>query len=242
MKAITVCVEYDDLLKITLATNRRLFEEYLIVTNLTDEKTVEVAESYNCSVYRTNSFYLYGAAFNKGKAMEEGFGILGRVGWICILDADILLPFNVDFEQINNQEMLYSPLRHMIEDLDSIKHGPWSFDQFPIKEEHEHAGYCQLFHAQSPWTRNEEKWYGTDWKHAGGCDSDFQKLFPPRFRKRPSWNVAHLGVDYRNWCGRISDRIDGLPILGLEDRVETYLEMLGERKPGYEGEKLNVDK
>lgn len=238
MNAITVCVDYDDLLKITLATNRRFFDRYLVVTSMTDARTAEIAYSYNCSVYKTDAFYLNGAAFNKGLAMEEGFDLLGRDEWICILDADILLPVKCDFSEINNPEMLYSPRRHMIEDLNEIKKGPWSFDQFPVKEEYEHAGYCQFFHGQSPWIKHVRPWYSVNWKHAGGCDSDFQKLFPRKFRQRPSWNVAHLGTDFKNWCGRVSDRIDGKSIPNLSLNVTNHKNILGERKPGYEGERF----
>lgn len=236
MRAITICVDYDDLLSITLATNRRFFSEYLIVTSMEDVRTVAVAEAYDCKIYKTNSFYLDGAAFNKGRAMEEGFDILGREDWICILDADILLPPYVDLSELD-ANYLYSPHRHMIEDLREIRKGPWSFDQFPLKEEYEFAGYCQIFHGESRYVKGKQ-WYSTNWKHAGGCDSDFQALFPRRWRTRPNWTVAHLGTDFRNWCGRVSERIDGKSIPNLTQHLEDHQSILGERKPGYEGEKL----
>lgn len=232
MRAITVCVEYDDILSITLPRNRSLFEDYVIVTSIEDTKTAELATQYDCRLLITDVFYENGAVFNKGAAMEQGFDLLGREDWICVLDADIVLPSQLFWP--SDTEKLYVPHRRISEDMTICD--DWSV--FPVKHEVEFAGYCQIFNARAPWLRDVTCWYSTNWKHAGGCDSDFQSLFPPRFRSRLLWEVLHLGPDHVNWCGRVTERLDGLAVRNRDVKVTSHNQMFLQRKPNYDGERI----
>ena len=92
MRALTVSVNYADLLDITLRQNVQHFEEVVVVTDSKDKATKDVCESVpKVKVYSTDVFYAKGATFNKGAAVEEAFDFMGRHGWICILDADIYI-------------------------------------------------------------------------------------------------------------------------------------------------------
>lgn len=199
MNAITVCVNYSDLLKITLPRNRRHFNDYLIVTSHDDLETVRVAAKNNCSCFQTNAFYLHGAMFNKGLAMEQGFDVLGREGQICILDADIVLPQYATFDiEIGK---LYSPYRFMLDKVEDYN-DELEWGRLPTRQDFEHCGYCTYFDTRDP--HLSKPWYGLNWSHAGGCDSEFQSKWPLVDRYRPEWKVLHLGPTDTNWCGRVS--------------------------------------
>lgn len=214
IKSITICVDYDDLLAVTLPRNKRHFDRTLVVTAPHDRATQLIAEREGCETYITDAFYRDGAAFNKGAAMEEGFDILGRDGWICIWDADIVMPESIIIPA-PLRDCLYCPDRHVLANpslyRDSLTRATLPVDtpacEFP--------GYFQLFHASAV----DSPWYGTNWSHAGGCDSDFQSKFAKDKLKRPPFKVLHLGPTVEadrdfstrigaNWFGRTTKRID----------------------------------
>ena len=53
---------------------------------------VPIARAADVEVFETTAFVDHGAAFNKGYALEQGFDVRGRHGWIAIIDTDIVLP------------------------------------------------------------------------------------------------------------------------------------------------------
>lgn len=229
VNSIVVCVEYDDFLAITLEKNRRHFDRTLVVTTWGDTKTHDVAACYDCECFNTTAFTHDGtasgvdtmehhqdkAAFNKGSAMEAGFDLLGREGWICVWDADILMPETVSVEGLD-KSCLYTPIRHLLEDptkhLDYVDESSWQSLPSPTRD-YEFSGYFQLFHASTV----PPPWYGITSTHAGVCDSEFEVKFPEDKRKRPPFVVLHLGPEGtpnkgarvgNNWAGRVSPRID----------------------------------
>lgn len=97
MKAIIVCVDFADLLSITLPYNRHHFDQIMIVTARNDIDTQYLAQKNQCQLLLTDAFYEDGAVFNKWKALEEGLDVLGREGWLCIMDADVLWPKRIEW-------------------------------------------------------------------------------------------------------------------------------------------------
>jgi hypothetical protein len=98
MRAILVCVDYADLLAYTLPYNRHHFEEVWVVTSFRDNQTYKLVQATNdrgVYYYRTDAFYANGATFNKWAALEEGLDAMGRHGWLCLMDADVLWPKQV---------------------------------------------------------------------------------------------------------------------------------------------------
>lgn len=219
-RAIIVCVEYDDFLKITFPRNRHHFKDVLIVTSYRDERTVNFCQENGILCHCTTAFYDHGALFNKGAAIEEAFSLLGRWGWMMVLDADILLPKVIDYSFIPNY--LYVPNRRCLFDIrqHGIPEDEWKY--YPVRQEFEYAGYCQIFHADDPVLKTRP-WYGIDWAHAGGGDSDFQRKWLARYKIRPNFNVLHLGPMDENWCGRITERIDKVPLEDQDRRKEKML-------------------
>lgn len=243
MRGITVSVDYGDLLGITLPRNARHFFEVLVVSAEHDEETRRVVASVpNARLYVTDAFYRLGAEFNKGLAMEEGFDQMVRTGWMTIFDADTLLPDRLRWEDLRlHRDNLYVPPRRILADPSQWREDiDWA--TLPLKHEpNEYPGYCQIFHAETP-RMVVRPWYGTDWKHAGGCDSVFQRHWPPELKKRPPFEVLHLGEDGKNWMGRATPRLDGSILPGSHERSIAMQTMFRNRHKGghrYAGEKLD---
>jgi len=225
VKSLTVCVEYDDFLAYTLPRNRRHFEQTLVVTSTRDKQTQQIAFSYGVNLLVTDIFYDRGAAFNKGAAIEQGFDELGRDGWICVWDADIVLPDSIQIP-VMDRSCLYAPIRRIVETpREFIRCPVTDWEQYPSPTRPgEFSGYCQIFHASAI----NPPWHTSCWPHCGGGDSDFEQRYPPDKKIRPPWEVLHLGPEGLpennrvgwNWCGRVTPRIDN------GERVSRWLEHL----------------
>lgn len=239
MNGITVCVEYDDLLAITLPRNASHFDRVVVVSSPHDHKTEQVVSDVpNAELFTTDAFYRDGATFNKGWALEEGFEKLGRTGWIVVWDADTLFPLCMDVSgcEVGN---LYTPKRRMLSDINAwTADMPW--ENCPVKKEREFCGYFQLFHGSDEGL-SERPWYPTNWRHAGGCDSEFQARWPQGRKRRLPFHVLHLGQDGQNWCGRATRRLDGTMPPQARQRSEQLSRFKGgrdERGHGFRREKL----
>src|SRR5687767_3450300 len=89
VRVIVTCVDYHDILALTLPYNRDQFESILVVTHPEDSKTIAVASEHGADLFLTEIFYERNAVFNKFAAIEQGLDYMGKYGWLCILDADI---------------------------------------------------------------------------------------------------------------------------------------------------------
>ena len=232
IRGIVVCVNYDDLLKITLIRNMRFMSECLVITSPTDIKTKELASTIpGVRVYETDAFYRYGAKFNKGLAMEEGFDVLGREGWILIWDADCLFPDSLSFENCVPGN-LYGTTRKI---LANPKHWHPGFNwaQATPTRDTSFPGFFQLFYADDP-AITERPWYDVTFSHAGGGDGYFQSRWPGERKIRLPYEVLHLGPRDVNWFGRASERADGAVIADAEEfrrNMDAFLIFKGWRRP-----------
>jgi len=203
VRAIVVCVNYADILAITLPRNARHFEEVLVVSTPQDTATASTVNSVpNAKLYCTEAFTRYGAKFNKGLALEEGFDALGRDGWICIHDADIVLPDVWDGVEGITPGKLYSAPRRICTDPKAFRPQPWA--TFPPTRDIVFPGYFQLFHANDL-ALLPLPWYDVTFKHAGGGDGFFQSRWPKERKVRLPFDVLHLGPRDTNWFGRGND-------------------------------------
>lgn len=209
MKSLVVCVDYADLLAITLASNARHFDDSLVVTTPRDYATQSVAHSVpRVRTYQTDIFYKYGCAFNKGAAIEEAFDMLGWEGWICHWDADIVMPPETGSYLGHCQiGYLYTARRRICEKPAARDDRIWT--RFPVPTNDDFvSGYFQLFHASDPVLRDRPR-YPTHWKHAGGSDTDFCNKWPEDRKQLLPFEVLHLGPPFRNWFGRTTPYLDG---------------------------------
>lgn len=233
IRGITICVQYDDLLAITLPRNAVHMAEVVVVTHPSDVRTKRIVEEVpNAILYETDAFYRYGAKFNKGLAMEEGFDVLGREGWLLVWDADTLFPPTLNLPVLKPGK-LYTPYRRILNDPTQ-----W-FDGFDWKQASQHrdkewCGYFQLFHASDAVLR-QRPWYGVNFTHCGGCDSVFQRRWHQCNKIRPPFEVLHLGPRDTNWFGRASTRRDGETIEEAQDRhqlMDTFMRYKRWRRRG----------
>lgn len=231
MRAILVCVDYADLLAITLPWNRHHFTEVMVVTSPDDTATCRVADDCDARILTTNAFYDDGAVFNKFKAMEYGLDAMGRHGLLAILDADILWPDDIGSHDQFKMGRLYTPYRRMM--LNPADWHPFTnWTEHEVKTETEHAGYTQIFHAEDSVLDRTGPWHETNWRHAGGADSFFQMRWPASLRRRPSWKCLHLGEPGKNWCGRSTPYLDGSIHPEAYERRAKLHEFMSGRKPG----------
>lgn len=106
MRAITVAVGYTDLLALTLPYNRHHFESLTVVTDPRHAEEVSgVCVPNRADVVVTDLFYRGGAVFNKWAALEYALDRIGRNGWLCLMDADVLWP--KDWRVYEEGEFLY---------------------------------------------------------------------------------------------------------------------------------------
>jgi hypothetical protein len=241
MKAVMISVEYHDILAATLAHNRHHFSRVLVTTNSPDSKDCEVALANGADVHCTNVFYrrpdgkLDYSTFRKWAALEEGLTVLGRDGWLVIMDADVLWPKSLGCEEspggmedcirfytgtrtdqgyldmLCEIGMLIGPLRRM---------APWplpgntvpaepAWSSYPLHpQQHEWAGFSLVFHGSDP-ALGQPPWFDVRWSNCSGGDSEFQSKWPASKRVRPPWQVLHLGEAGENWLGRVVSYADG---------------------------------
>lgn len=249
IRAITVSVNYSDCLAITLPYVRHHFSEYTIVTTPADAVNVcPIADANDARVLTTDLFTYKGASFAKWLALEWGLSQIGRKGWLCLLDADVLWPKDLmvrsQYDTIKwhhpdhptmyqDKGQLFSPLRRMYPTI------PRSLDTIPPEDQWSHwpvhrnvsefAGYSQCFHADDPVLGNPP-WHQVDWMHCGGADSFFQAKWPQERKIRPSWSVLHLGEAGQNWCGRSSTYADGSVPPDAQDRRERVAKIWQDRR------------
>lgn len=225
MRAIIVCVDYGDILAVTLPINRHHFEEVLVVTTPRDERTSLVALDNAAGILHTDAFYERGADFNKYLPLEMGLDLLGRDGWICLLDADIVWPREIPGEFVTGN--LYTPQRRMQLDasVPPLPECRWGdLERWPRAE---FCGYSQIFHASDPHLP-PPPWHQLDWKHAGGADTFFARLWPRTRRILTAWECLHLGMPGENWCG-----------VGNKARLDQYMAQRRRSRGRYDHERIN---
>ncbi len=223
-KAIITCVDFDDILQITLPQNVKYFDQILVVTASHDKRTIRIAQSSpHVMPYETNAFYRDGAKFNKGLAIENALDFIGRDGWIVTLDVDIIVshPLSIYINQLDT-ECLYGARRRMCYNPAEYKEANW--EKYPIKMDGEIPGCFQLFHASAS-VLHDRPWYGVGWTHAGGYDSDFEAKFRPNHTRWLPFEILHLGQDGENWYGRTAPRLDGKKVRNQEQHKRGMDEM-----------------
>ena len=232
MRAIMVSVGMSDILAVTLPRNRHHFSEVCVVTSTKDDATKHVCHECDALPFVTDCFWDDGAAFAKWKALEKGLDAFGRDGVLCIMDCDVIWP---KVAPVNlKKDQLFSPLRHVMSDTSQIlsKGVPPESEWFrhPIHRNiAEHAGYSQVFSADSFWL-GDPPWHETNWRHCGGADSFFSAKCPSHLRVRPSWNCLHLGPCGVNWLGRTSPNLDGSLPPDSQRKADELQAILPERR------------
>jgi hypothetical protein len=224
VRGIVVCVNYDDLLSITLPRNLRHLRECLVVTSPDDVRTQELVRTTpGARLHVTDAFSRHGATFNKGLALEEGFDVLGREGWILIWDADILLPDRLPLDRLKFGS-LHGARRRMLEDP-ARWHPGFNWAEAKPAPDAGMIGFFQLFHAADPALENVRPWYEVTFAHAGGGDAYFIEHWRRRRATMTVFplEVLHLGPKDSNWFGRATPRLDGGEPVTSRDTMDAFV-------------------
>lgn len=92
IEAVTVCINYSDFLREAAPYNLPHFDRWVIVTTPADGETRELCRRHGLPCVLTNEVYRDGSEFNKGRAVLRGIDHLAGDGWVCHVDADMVLP------------------------------------------------------------------------------------------------------------------------------------------------------
>ena len=230
IRAITVSVDYADLLAHSLELWRDTTDSLLVITTDRDTDTRRLCEKHRVQTYVTDVFYANGAVFNKGAAMSEAVLKTGwrRYGadWLLTFDADIIPPkdwrsrlekMRMGLDGFDPVALLDSGnMRKFIDNgvilqKDTIYgayrwYCPENMDLQPAPQRMPQGfviGFFNLFHNSSPYLPPEtEPLWDCHWPHAGNVDTLFMRRFPPDKRVILPLKMVHLGEERKNWCGR----------------------------------------
>lgn len=198
MNALIVCDRYDDFLQITLPLNRHHFDRVVVVTSPGDLATKKIASDCGAEICETD--LCKNGPFDLWGASETGLDTLGREGWICRMDADVVMPYHLTGSL--QEGNLYGPRRRLFDGKYLPPEPVWY--RYPTDlDSNIFAGYLQLFNASD---LGNSPWFYSPTKDASTGDILFQARWPADRRVRPPWEVLHLGPTGVNWWGRVSPR------------------------------------
>jgi len=196
--AITVCVNFSDILQHMIEQNSKFLKKWYIVTSPEDSETMQcvaVANKPNIELLLYKDFYT-NATFNKGGALrfaQQHIDTIYTSANLLILDADMYLPDN--FQEILPPALEPDTVYGMTLRLDY-----WSLDDFlQEKNPRPHGGSkgiigCFQLYKQSSYLYDKSH-------NCSHCDTVFADSFP----KRANLNIVvkHLGRGMIHWNGRV---------------------------------------
>ena len=200
--AITVCVNFYDILSHILEHNSFFFKLWYIVTSPEDTKTINFIKNKqlsNVKILIYNDFY-NNAKFNKGGAVrfaqqhiENNTTIINnKTQTILILDSDIYLPDN--FLEKIPKKFEDNTLYGVRERRDF-----WSLDDFLNNENGHYSQSSQTFIGFFQLYKQFTYKYNNSY-NCSECDNNFRDLFPNKVTL--DLYVKHLGREKINWDGR----------------------------------------
>lgn len=229
LEYVTTSVGFDDILDVTLGLNHAHFDTAIVVTSHEDKKTQGVAKKHGAICVQTDLFSKNGRKFNKGAAINDGFGHFQYHGWRAHLDSDIAVPDSFRRMVFNHTHLdhrsIYGADRVDIEGRDGLKNAsvpPQHRDSCfliprtngispryvdPLRG-YVPIGYFQMWHADC------QKPYPYSLGTAAHDDVLFAAQWPRSHRHiLPTILLWHLLPEPtrlgQNWEGRTSKRLEG---------------------------------
>jgi len=226
IEAVTVCVNYSDILSLVISQNKSVLDNWIIVTDSKDLDTKKLCDMHGVRCIVTDIFYDNGEIFNKGKGINAGFDVLTLKGWVLHLDADIMLPAN--FKNILKSDELETDCLYSLDRVDVVgrdmyidvlqdMHNVYSDyvflqTKYPISTRmfHDKMGYCpigyfQLFHNSKfiPYSERHETAARSDVLFLNNWPKNKRRLHPGTFVYHLMSENSPMGT---NWNGRISKK------------------------------------
>lgn len=201
LHGLTVCVDFADLFAYSIERWAKGLDSLTVVTTPSDTATIDLCNQHGADIWTTDAFYRDGAAFDKGRAMEEARQSMPWRDWCLFFDCDIY------------PEPCW---RHVIE---TYKPTPGNLYSAPRREcpnpanrDAKHlpnvpgdglgVGYFQLFHTSDE--RVQQTPLLGSWHNASGVDNEFKARWPDELIRCLPLTLTHLG-ERRQWCGRGND-------------------------------------
>lgn len=219
---VTVCVDYNDYLKLTLPYNRHHFSKCVVVTVASDRQTKAVASNNNCDVFVTDRIYKDGSEFSKWAAVSHAVSRLKGSQWVTYFDADTLLPKRVPWHSLRVGN-LYTPIRRQIPAVCDNMPQERYWPQFEIDgEATDRKSCCLVWHTDDKHVTPADSWSSKSLPlpHAGCTPEPFQKSWPEDSVLRTPFDVLHLSKPRMDWCGRVSRYLNGEVNIVAEHRYE----------------------
>ncbi len=219
---IIPCVDYDDLLDITIPYSKPHFDRLIVVTCDRDYKTRLCCKKHGILCLTTESWFR-NSRLSKANALNDALDLLASPDWICSIDADILLPDTFRASISSLDEMcLYSSRRRMCgtkEELDRYLTDR-DMGKFALGDERQMSKGSKFITLGSPSPPPGMFGYLQLWcqrvynvRFPANCPdaSNYDLLFCAKWigsRKKwiPNCEVLHLGVNGVNWSGRVTNR------------------------------------
>lgn len=211
--AVTVSVNFSDILEITMKQNLKFFDNWYIITQEDDIKTINLIKNidkitilyYN---FQNSNIKDNISIFNKGGAINYAQSLIYKEYNRCkilILDSDVYLPYN--FSKImEREEFQINTLYRCLIRLDYFKLTNFYNKINPkyFKHSEESCGYFQLYYIDQKLVNNILYYYGQSYD-CSKCDEEFKILFNKD--KTLEIIIYHLGKAFIHWQGRkdISD-------------------------------------
>ena len=218
VEAVTVCIDYGPTLQQCIS-NANFLDRWVIVTVDRDEKTRQLCRDIpNVQVICSERIYENGAAFAKGKAINEGLAKLDKTDWLLHLDADVKLPYN--FRRVINPpphgvwipdpsigsavkrteqldtEIFYGSMRYREDGTQNQELIPETNEPFDFIGQKIMNGYFQLWHSSM------EKTYPEDSNDARQDDMDHFARWPIEKREFLPLKVIDIDEEHnRNHFG-----------------------------------------
>lgn len=194
--AITVSVNYDDILQHMIHQNSKFLDKWFIVTSQEDTKTISLIEKSgkeNIELLIYNDFYK-NSKFNKGGAVLFAQNHINNnysSSNILILDSDIYLPdnFKEKLPTFIEDDTLYGSQRIDYWSLENFKN---ETNGHPINGSY-FIGFFQLY-------KQNKNYMYKDSFNCSKCDDIFRDKF--KIKKKLDICVKHLGQNRDNWDGR----------------------------------------
>lgn len=204
--AVTISIDYADLLAQTLVHNRGAFDDFVVVTAPDDAATPALCASFDVQLCVSRRRTLHGAAFNRGALLNDGFRIVRDADWVAVLDADIVLPAafaSMWRGLVADEHTLHYARRLQCPTLDEWRRAESNWSTLKLFEDDcPGAGYFQLFSARARRLNSRGLWYPEYYPTAAASDLRFRDIWPAS--RDLGFPVVHLGEAFVNWSGRRS--------------------------------------
>ncbi len=217
---VTVCVDFDDYLALTLGRMVQTFDRVAVVTVQADTATQQLAERHGAQVVLSDRQHHLQEAFNLPALINDGVNALSPPEWICKIDTDIYLPENARAQldaALDDPELLWGTRRHFCETAKIFRNFEETSDYNLLEPPYEDndpdvLGFFQLAHVRSQHLDMVRRgtFYAED-RYEGPSRTNDRILsgaYPAAQRRRTPFDVVHLGLDAigTNWKGRKAPR------------------------------------